>query len=71
MNILPLLILCSLSLGLVFLAVFFWWVKSGQHEDLVTPGMRVLFDDAPVAPLSESKQEMTSNNSKTQTTTHE
>lgn len=49
MNIIPLLILCSLSLGLLFLLVFIWWVKSGQGEDLVTPGMRVLFDDAPIA----------------------
>ncbi len=49
MNIIPLLILCSLSLGLLFLLVFIWWVKSGQGEDLVTPGMRVLFDDAPVS----------------------
>lgn len=49
MNIIPLLILCSLSLGLLFLMVFIWWVKSGQGEDLVTPGMRVLFDDAPIA----------------------
>lgn len=48
MNIIPLLILCSLSLGLLFLMVFIWWVKSGQGEDLVTPGMRVLFDDAPI-----------------------
>lgn len=71
MNILPLLILCSLSLGLVFLAVFFWWVKSGQHEDLVTPGMRVLFDDAPIDSSTDTKQEMTSHKSKTQTTTHE
>jgi len=48
-NIIPLLILCSLSLGLLFLMVFIWWVKSGQGEDLVTPGMRVLFDDAPIS----------------------
>lgn len=71
MNILPLLILCSLSLGLVFLAVFFWWVKSGQHEDLVTPGMRVLFDDAPSESMKDIKQDMTSYKSETQTTTHE
>jgi cbb3-type cytochrome oxidase maturation protein len=71
MNILPLLILCSLSLGLVFLAVFFWWVKSGQHEDLVTPGMRVLFDDMPQEPMTQQTNEMTSIKPKTQDTTHE
>jgi cbb3-type cytochrome oxidase maturation protein len=71
MNILPLLILCSLSLGLIFLAVFFWWVKSGQHEDLVTPGMRVLFDDMPHETMNEQTKEMTSIEPKSQTTTHE
>ncbi|MFY7848634.1 MAG: cbb3-type cytochrome oxidase assembly protein CcoS [Bacteroidia bacterium] len=62
MNIIPLLILCSLSLGLLFLMVFIWWVKSGQGEDLVTPGMRVLFDDAPIAGTESS----TSNNTHTE-----
>jgi cbb3-type cytochrome oxidase maturation protein len=71
MNILPLLILCSLSLGLVFLAVFFWWVKSGQHEDLVTPGIRVLFEDAPVPPKPEPQLEQDNKKTQNQTITHE
>ncbi len=71
MNILPLLILCSLSLGLVFLAVFFWWVKSGQHEDLVTPGIRVLFEDAPVPPKPEPQSEQDNKKTQNQTITHE
>lgn len=32
-------------LALVFLGAFFWSMKSGQNDDLVTPGYRVLFDD--------------------------
>ncbi len=71
MNILPLLILCSLSLGLVFLAVFFWWVKSGQHEDLVTPGIRVLFEDAPMHPKPAPQSEQDNKKTQNQTTTHE
>lgn len=63
MNIIPLLILCSLSLGLLFLMVFIWWVKSGQGEDLVTPGMRVLFDDAPIG----NSESTASNNTRTET----
>jgi len=45
MKVIILLIGCSLVLALGFLAAFFWSVKSGQHEDLHTPGVRMLFDD--------------------------
>ncbi len=57
MNIIPLLVICSLSLGLLFLGIFFWWVKSGQGNDLVTPAYRVLFDDEPA--VSEEKNNST------------
>ena len=46
MNILYLMVLCSISIGLVFLALFIWWVKSGQSDDLETPAHRILFDDS-------------------------
>jgi cbb3-type cytochrome oxidase maturation protein len=45
MTVIFILIGCSLLLALVFLGAFFWSVKSGQNDDLVTPGYRVLFDD--------------------------
>ena len=45
MNIIILLIICSVSLALVFLSVFIWWVRSGQADDLETPARRILFDD--------------------------
>jgi cbb3-type cytochrome oxidase maturation protein len=32
-------------MALVFLAAFFWASKTGQHDDVYTPGMRILFDD--------------------------
>jgi cbb3-type cytochrome oxidase maturation protein len=45
MNILYLLVGCSVLMALIFLAAFFWSLKNGQHDDVVTPGIRVLFDD--------------------------
>lgn len=46
MTVIFILIGCSLVLALVFLGAFFWSIKSGQNDDLVTPGYRVLFEDA-------------------------
>lgn len=45
MNILYFLIGCSVLMALVFLGAFFWALKDGQHNDVHTPGIRVLFDD--------------------------
>jgi cbb3-type cytochrome oxidase maturation protein len=45
MNIIYLMVLCSISIGVAFLLVFVWWVKSGQSDDLETPAHRILFDD--------------------------
>lgn len=47
MTIIFLLIGISLFLALVFLAAFFWSVKTGQFADDYTPGVRMLFDDKP------------------------
>lgn len=45
MNIVLLLIICSVSLGALFLGIFIWWVNSGQADDLETPAHRMLFED--------------------------
>lgn len=45
MNILYFLVGCSVLMALVFLAAFFWASKTGQHDDVHTPAMRILFDD--------------------------
>jgi cbb3-type cytochrome oxidase maturation protein len=45
MNILYFLVGCSVVMALLFLGAFIWSLKNGQHDDVVTPGMRVLFDD--------------------------
>lgn len=45
MSVIIVLIGCSLLLALLFLGAFFWSMRSGQNDDLVTPGMRVLFEE--------------------------
>lgn len=48
MNIIPLLIVCSVSLGLLFLIAFVVWARSGQADDLETPAHRILFDETSI-----------------------
>lgn len=45
MAILYFLIGCSVLVALIFLGAFFWALKSGQHDDVYTPSVRILFDD--------------------------
>ncbi len=45
MIILYFLIGCSIIMALIFLGAFFWSLKNGQQDDMVTPGIRILFDD--------------------------
>lgn len=45
MEIMYMLIGCSVLLALVFLCAFFWANKTGQHDDTYTPSVRILFDD--------------------------
>ncbi|RVU26580.1 cbb3-type cytochrome oxidase assembly protein CcoS [Sandaracinomonas limnophila] len=45
MDIIYVLISVSFVLALGFLGAFIWSVKSGQQNDLVTPGMRILMDE--------------------------
>lgn len=45
MGIIVILILISLSIAVLFLAVFYWSVKSGQYDDTYTPSVRMLFED--------------------------
>lgn len=44
MSIIALLISISLTIALIFLGVFLWSLKSGQHDDTYTPSVRILFD---------------------------
>ncbi|MDO4225320.1 MAG: cbb3-type cytochrome oxidase assembly protein CcoS [Bergeyella zoohelcum] len=45
MDILYLMIICSVSLAVVFLGVFIFNAKKGQFEDDESPAVRILFDD--------------------------
>ncbi len=45
MDILYFLIGCSILVALIFLIAFFWSLKNGQHDDVYTPSVRILFDD--------------------------
>ena len=56
MQVLIVLVICSLVVALGFLAAFFWSVKDNQYEDTYTPSMRILFDDNEIAQNSESKE---------------
>jgi len=47
MGIIILLIGISLTIALIFLAIFFWNMKSGQYDDTYTPSVRMLFDGKP------------------------
>ncbi len=44
MEVMIILICCSLLAAVAFLAAFIWAVRNGQFDDLMTPAIRVLFD---------------------------
>ncbi len=46
MTVIFILILASLTLAGVFLGGFIWAVRSGQFEDICTPSMRILTEEA-------------------------
>ncbi len=54
MKILYFLIGCSVLLASIFVGAFFWANKNGQHDDMHSPGMRILFEEEP---LPENKEE--------------
>ena len=47
MSVIPILIVASVLVAVIFLIAFFWAVKSGQYEDTHSPAVRILFDDKP------------------------
>ncbi|MBL7846765.1 MAG: cbb3-type cytochrome oxidase assembly protein CcoS [Cyclobacteriaceae bacterium] len=60
MIIVVLLITISLVIALIFLAVFFWNLRSGQYDDLYTPSVRMLFDESEKSRGEASSREMKS-----------
>ena len=57
MDILYLMILCSVSLAVVFLIVFIVNVKKGQFEDDESPAVRILLDSVIIKDEPESEEE--------------
>lgn len=58
MEIIYLMLVVSLLLALLFLISFIWANKTGQYDDDVTPGMRILFDDEEVKEKVELEAEV-------------
>ncbi|MDR2237590.1 MAG: cbb3-type cytochrome oxidase assembly protein CcoS [Chryseobacterium sp.] len=54
MDILYLMIVCSVSLAAIFLVVFIVYAKKGQFEDDESPAVRILFDDERVQEKDET-----------------
>lgn len=48
MDILYLMILCSVSLAAIFLVVFIVYARKGQFEDDESPAVRILFDSGEI-----------------------
>jgi cbb3-type cytochrome oxidase maturation protein len=46
----------ALLLALAGVIAFIWSARSGQLDDLETPGQRMLFDDEDVAPRADEEQ---------------
>lgn len=53
-------ILCSVSLAVVFLVVFIVFAKKGQFEDDESPAVRILFDSGEI----KEKEDAGNNNDK-------
>jgi cbb3-type cytochrome oxidase maturation protein len=62
MDILYLMILCSVSLAAVFLVVFIIYARKGQFEDDESPAVRILFDSGEIKEKKEphSKEDLKS-----------
>lgn len=47
----------ALLLAIAGVIAFVWATKSGQMDDLETPGQRVLFDDDPISTPDETSED--------------
>ncbi|MBB6371040.1 MULTISPECIES: cbb3-type cytochrome oxidase assembly protein CcoS [Chryseobacterium] len=54
MDILYLMILCSVSLAAIFLVVFIVYARKGQFEDDESPAVRILFDNGEIKEKDEN-----------------
>lgn len=61
MDILYLMILCSVSLAVIFLIIFIVNVKNGQFEDDESPAVRILLDSEIINEESNSEENINKN----------
>ncbi len=52
MSVLFLLVPLAILLVAMFVGAYVWSTRTGQFDDLTTPAMRVVHDDAPATPKS-------------------
>ncbi|KFF20564.1 MULTISPECIES: cbb3-type cytochrome oxidase assembly protein CcoS [Chryseobacterium] len=57
MDILYLMILCSVSLAAIFLVVFIVYARKGQFEDDESPAVRILFDSGEIKEKDEGNKD--------------
>jgi cbb3-type cytochrome oxidase maturation protein len=54
LSVMIILLLASIAVATGFLVAFIWSVKNGQYDDEESPPLRMLFDDTPPKPESQS-----------------
>ncbi|WKS95629.1 cbb3-type cytochrome oxidase assembly protein CcoS [Riemerella columbina] len=57
MEIIYLMVICSVSLAVIFLIIFIIGAKRGQFEDDESPAVRILLDDEIKEPTQEQEEE--------------
>ncbi len=55
MNVLAFLVPVALLLGIIWVGVFMWTLKSGQYDDLEGEALRILDDETDDRPLNGDK----------------
>jgi cbb3-type cytochrome oxidase maturation protein len=66
MDVIYLLLSVSVLIALGFLLAFLWSVKKGQYEDVVSPSVRVLYEDTAPTEIENSNSSISTENNKTQ-----
>ena len=64
MTIIILLIAISLSIAILFLAIFYWNMRSGQYDDTYTPSVRILFENKPAKETARKKDPASQDNAR-------
>lgn len=63
MEVIYILLSISVLIALAFLGAFIWSVKKGQYEDVVSPSIRILYDNS----ISPTENKIKNNNLETST----